>query len=96
MYDFCISTKSQNLTTKTGPIKPAAKPSGNNRQNNVTDGANIVGGEVYNKVKNHLKVYLEKICEVRLHRQDLSGYMHDSLRIFPKKNRRIFQSLRKN
>jgi hypothetical protein len=31
----------------------------------VQDGANIVGGELYAKLKNHLKSYLEKICEVR-------------------------------
>ena len=31
----------------------------------MADGANIVGGELYARLKNHLKNYLEKICEVR-------------------------------
>ncbi len=65
MYDYCINTKSQTPSSKT-QIKSTPKTGGNTRQNNVQDGANIVGGEVYTKLKNHLKAYLEKICEVRL------------------------------
>lgn len=65
VYDYCTNTKTQTPTSKQ-TIKSAQKPVGNNRQNNVADGANIVGGELYSKLKTHLKTYLEKICEVRL------------------------------
>ncbi|CAF4311102.1 unnamed protein product, partial [Adineta steineri] len=43
--------------------KAPPRTGGNNRQNNVQDGAKIVGGELYTKLRNHLKAYLEKICE---------------------------------
>jgi hypothetical protein len=64
VYDFCTNTKAQPTTSRVA-MKPTTKTSGNNRQTNVQDGANIVGGELYAKLKNHLKCYLEKICEVR-------------------------------
>jgi hypothetical protein len=64
VYDFCTNTKGQPTASKVS-TKPAPKTSGNNRQTSVQDGANIVGGELYTKLKNHLKSYLEKICEVR-------------------------------
>jgi hypothetical protein len=37
----------------------------------VQDGANIMGGEIYTKLKNHLQSYLEKICEVRSIAQEI-------------------------
>jgi hypothetical protein len=47
------------------PTKNVLNTHGNNRQNNEKDGANIVGAEIYANLKNHLKSYLIKICEVR-------------------------------
>jgi len=64
VYVYCTETKQQGLPKV--PVRRVPKTGANNRQNNVQDGANIVGGELYTKLKNHFKAYLEKICEVRL------------------------------
>ncbi|CAF4837528.1 unnamed protein product [Rotaria sp. Silwood1] len=69
VYNYCTNTASQAQSSKPPP-KSTPKPGSNQRQNNVHDGANIVGGELYNKLKNYLKAYLEKICEKGL---DLQG-----------------------
>ncbi|CAF1523253.1 unnamed protein product, partial [Rotaria sordida] len=62
VYHYCSNTQSSGYATKT-PIKPTTKPGSNNRQNNIHDGANIVGGELYTILKNDLKSNLEKICK---------------------------------
>jgi hypothetical protein len=67
VYNYCTNTQSQGFTAKATP-----KVGANNRNAAVQDGANIVGGELYTKLKNHLKVYLEKICEVRSFVQEIS------------------------
>lgn len=33
-------------------------------RSNGQDGANIVGGELYNKLKSYLQTYLDDICQV--------------------------------
>ncbi|CAF0783301.1 unnamed protein product [Adineta steineri] len=71
VYDYCTNTHAQSFQ------KAPPRTGGNNRQNNVQDGANIVGGELYTKLRNHLKAYLEKICEKGL---DLQG--EDVLRFY--------------
>jgi hypothetical protein len=61
VYDYCISNPTQSktsITTTKGHI-------GGLNRGNAQDGANIVGGELYNKLKNYLKEYLEDICQVR-------------------------------
>ncbi|CAF4101824.1 unnamed protein product [Rotaria magnacalcarata] len=63
VYNFCTNTNAQGSASRTVP-KTTGKTGSNNRVN-VNEGANIVGGALYEKLKNHLKVYLEKICEVR-------------------------------
>ena len=60
MYNYCTATQHH---TNTRPAGRAVN--GNNRASSMADGANIVGGELYARLKNHLKNYLEKICEVR-------------------------------
>ncbi|CAF4032335.1 unnamed protein product [Rotaria sordida] len=45
-------------------MKPPRQTLGDNqRRNNVHDRTNTIGGELYAKLKNYLKSYLEKICE---------------------------------
>ncbi|CAF3911720.1 unnamed protein product, partial [Rotaria magnacalcarata] len=68
VYNFCTNTNAQGSASRTVP-KTTGKTGSNNRVN-VNEGANIVGGALYEKLKNHLKVYLEKICEKGL---DLQG-----------------------
>jgi len=58
VYNYCISNPNQ---TKSTPIIHLKGPGNKN-----TEGAHIVGGELYNKLKNYLKVYLEEICQVRI------------------------------
>ncbi len=61
VYDYCISNPTQSKTS----IAPAKGHIGGLNKGNAQDGANIVGGELYNKLKNYLKEYLEDICQVR-------------------------------
>lgn len=65
MYNYCTNTQSQGNAARS-QNSPKVKAGANNRQPNIHDGANIVGGELHARLKNHLKAYLEKICEVRL------------------------------
>jgi len=62
VYDYCISNPTQSKTT----IAPTKGHIGGLNRGNAQDGANIVGGELYNKLKNYLKEYLEDICQVRM------------------------------
>ncbi|UJR37526.1 hypothetical protein I4U23_030228 [Adineta vaga] len=74
VYNYCTTTQHHPTATRS----PAPRvPSANNRNNNTNEGANIVGGELYAKLKNHLKNYLEKISEKGL---DLQG--EDVLRFY--------------
>ncbi|CAF0885104.1 unnamed protein product [Adineta ricciae] len=72
VYNYCTATQHH---TNTRPAGRAVN--GNSRGSNMADGANIVGGELYARLKNHLKNYLEKICEKGL---DLQG--EDVLRFY--------------
>lgn len=59
VYNYCISnpSKSKSIGTTTTV--------GNNKNTlNRPDGANIVGGELYNKLKIYLQNYLDEICQV--------------------------------
>jgi hypothetical protein len=58
VYDYCISNPGQPKLTSITHTK------GGLNRSNGQDGANIVGGELYNKLKNYLKIYLEDICQV--------------------------------
>jgi hypothetical protein len=58
VYDYCISNPGQPKTTSISNTK------GGLNRGNAQDGANIVGGELYNKLKNYLKTYLDDICQV--------------------------------
>ncbi|CAF3082797.1 unnamed protein product [Rotaria socialis] len=68
VYNFCTNTNAQGSASRT-VSKSTGKPGSNNRVN-VNEGANIVGGALYEELKKHLKVYLEKICGKGL---DLQG-----------------------
>ncbi len=75
--DYCTTAKEKPISSKIPlktaskiPLKTAPKIGRNNRRTNVQDTANIPGGELYAKLKNHLKSYLEKIVEVRLLSRD--------------------------
>lgn len=62
VYNYCISdpskAKATNSITTLGSSKSTlSRASGQ-------DGANIVGGELYNKLKGYLQNYLDEICQV--------------------------------
>jgi len=59
VYNYCISNPGQPKTTSISNTK-----GGGLNRGNAQDGANIVGGELYNKLKNYLKIYLDDICQV--------------------------------
>jgi hypothetical protein len=60
VYDYCISNPSQ-------PKASTPNTKGGLHRANGQDGANIVGGELYNKLKNYLRDYLEDICQVNIY-----------------------------
>ncbi|CAF0844139.1 unnamed protein product [Adineta steineri] len=59
VYDYCISNPNQSKTSVTNTKGHI----GSSNRTNPQDGANIVGGELYNKLKYYLKNYLEAICQ---------------------------------
>lgn len=61
MYNYCISNPNQ---SRGNAPNTKVAISGFNRSHAGHDGANIVGGELYNKLINYLKDYLKDICEV--------------------------------
>ncbi|CAF1237055.1 unnamed protein product [Rotaria sordida] len=65
VYNYCTAIPAQKFSLKpsTGITQKLAH---NNEQNTAQNGANIVGGELYIRLKNHLRTYLEKICEQEL------------------------------
>jgi hypothetical protein len=70
VYNYCTSNSTQTKSTSISHTR------GGLSRSSTQDGANIVGGELYNKLKNYLKVYLEEICQVRKAREnDLQFYI---------------------
>ena len=64
VYNYCTNANTQPAASR-ATSKPVGKTTAANRAGAGHDGANIVGGELYNNLKDHLKHYLEKICEVK-------------------------------
>ncbi|CAF2836167.1 unnamed protein product, partial [Rotaria sp. Silwood2] len=62
VYNYCTNSTTQVLSPRQ-PLRRAQKVGSNQRQNIVHNGANIIGGDLYAKLKNYLKSYLENICE---------------------------------
>ncbi|CAF2885200.1 unnamed protein product [Rotaria sp. Silwood2] len=67
IYNYCTNTQPQSFGSEI-----PRKPTKNNRKNNVHDGANIIGGELYIKLRNYLKIYVEEIFEKGFDLQDES------------------------
>ncbi|CAF4640035.1 unnamed protein product [Rotaria sp. Silwood2] len=59
VYNYCISNPNQSRTSASNTRGQIGGLSRSNGQ----DGANIVGGELYNKLKYYLKDYLKDICQ---------------------------------
>ncbi|CAF3365537.1 unnamed protein product, partial [Rotaria sp. Silwood2] len=58
VYNYCTNSQPQSDGSE---IRGTLTQ--NNRQNNVHDGVNRVGGELYTKLKNYLKNYLKELFE---------------------------------
>ncbi|CAF4396440.1 unnamed protein product [Rotaria sp. Silwood2] len=67
IYNYCTNTQPQSFGSEI-----PRKPTKNNRKNNVHDGANIIGEELYIKLRNYLKIYVEEIFEKGFDLQDES------------------------
>lgn len=62
VYNYCTNTNAQGAAGRTS--QKIVPRTGANNRSSITEGANIVGGVLYLELKNYLKDYLEKICEV--------------------------------
>ncbi|CAF4415805.1 unnamed protein product, partial [Rotaria sp. Silwood2] len=69
VYNYCITTQAQEYSLKP-PIRIIQTLVDSNEQNTTQNDAITTGGELYIKLKNHLRTYLEKICQQGL---DLQG-----------------------
>ncbi len=76
VYDYCISNPGQPKTTSISNTK------GGLNRGNAQDGANIVGGELYNKLKNYLKTYLDDICQVNNRKKKSSRKKKQNILVF--------------
>ncbi|CAF5159276.1 unnamed protein product [Rotaria sp. Silwood1] len=65
IYNYCTNTQPQSSGSKI-PRRAAQ----NNRENNLHNEDNVVGEELYTKLKNYLETYLKEIFEVRLFAQE--------------------------